>query len=265
MNLKNKTIVITGASGGIGQALARSLYAKNAKLVLVGRNIEKLEQLNNELGGQNHVIRADLAVQNDRKNLLVACEKMAGVDILINNAGISHFALFDEMTEQQIEQTITTNLVSPMLLTQDFMPLLKRASNSIVFNVGSTFGGIGYPGFTAYCASKFGMKGFSEALKRELKDTSVEVLYIAPRATQTEINSQVVDHMNNALGNTTDAPQLVANAIVKQLEGEVPRVAIGWPEKLFLKVNGLFPLLVDNALSKQLVQIKSFASKANKA
>jgi len=260
MELSNKTIVITGASGGIGEAIASQLSELGSKLILVGRNVAKLNLLNQENGNKHKIVTADLARQTDREKLVAACAEQETIDILINAAGISNFSNFAETTEESLSALVNINLISPMLLTQQLLPMLTKSSKSIILNVGSTFGGIGFPGFTNYCASKFGLRGFSEALKRELQDSNIKVLYIAPRATNTKINSPAVNLLNEDLGTKTDHPKTVASLVIKQLVNETDRVAIGWPEKLFLKINGVFPSLVDNAISKQLKQIKRFTT-----
>ncbi len=138
-------------------------------------------------------------------------------------------------------------------------PLLRRQPRALLVNLGSTFGSIGYPGFTAYCASKFALRGFSEALRRELADSQIKVLYIAPRATRTAMNSADVVAMNNELKVEMDDPQEVARQIVHAIATEREELYLGWPEKLFVRLNGLLPRLVDQALRKQLPVIKRFA------
>ena len=124
--------------------------------------------------------------------------------------------------------------------------------------VGSTFGSIGFPGYTAYCASKFGLRGFSEALRRELADTPVQVVYVAPRATATAMNPAPVNELNRALGNAMDAPEAVAAQILQAMEKDERRRFLGWPEKLFVVINGILPKLVDKAMLKQLPVIRRF-------
>jgi short-subunit dehydrogenase len=259
MIIKDKTIVLTGASGGIGHAIAHRLDGQQAQLVLVGRDAEKLNKLNQTLNGQHHTVIADLSTESGRNQLITFCDSLGKIDLLINNAGISEFSQFESVTDEQINKLININLISPMLITKAMMPLLARAKQSYILNVGSSFGAIGYPCFTSYCASKFGLKGFSEALKRELQNETTKVLYIAPRATDTQINSNAVNQLNQQLGNTTDPAKVVALAVLNQLQNESDRVSVGWPEKLFLKINGIFPSLVDKAIGKQLQQIKNFA------
>lgn len=263
MNVKDKIVVLSGASGGIGQALAGKLSAAGATLILVGRNAAKLGQLIEQLGSQAHVsVVADLQTDEGRHRLREYCEQLEpnGISLLINNAGINSFGLYEDVSQAAIKDVVQTNLISPMLITQDLLPLLRRRRDAQIVNVGSTFGSIGYPGFSAYCATKFGLRGFTEALRRELADTNIRVSYIAPRATQTALNTDKVVAMNTELGTRMDDPAIVAAAVMNVIgkRSSLDRY-LGWPEKLFVKVNALLPAVVDSSLRKQLSTIRRFA------
>lgn len=263
MKLEGQWIVLTGATGGIGEAIAQALYRKGANLVLVGRDPERLEHLINNhsfSSDRTTTIVADINQSAGHLAAVDACQRLSlPVSILINNAGISDFSLFDEQDDQKIINLLKTNLLAPVLLTKKLLPLLRRTQPAMIVNIGSTFGSIGYPGFAAYSASKFGFRGFSEALRRELANTHIKVCYIAPRATRTPINSDAVNHMNAELGNAMDDPVTVAAMVVKAIEKETPSTYIGWPEKLFVKINQLLPGIVDGALYKQLPIITRYS------
>lgn len=259
MNLQNRTIVLTGASGGIGRAVAKALAQQGAKLILVGRHADSLQILAGQLPGQHRIAVADVASDSGRQLIEHQCRESGGIDLLVNLAGTLDFRLFENQPEAVIEQIITTNLLSPVLLTRRLLPLLKARPEAAVVNVGSTFGSIGHPGFTTYCSSKFGLRGFSEALRRELADTSVKVFYLAPRATATSLNSDAVNALNQALGNKTDSPQQVAEALLQLVTSDRHQHFMGWPEKLFVRINALFPGVVHSALVKKIPIIKKFA------
>lgn len=261
MELAGKTFVLTGASGGIGHAIAHRLSRAGIHLVLVGRNKNALDILARELPSPSTPVTADLTTTTGIQTVREACQALPhGVDGLINNAGTSLFALFDTQRADEMEQQIRTNLLAPMHLTHALLPLLMNQGEARIVNIGSTFGSIGYPGFTSYCASKFGLRGFSESLGRELSDTRIRVQYLAPRATQTAINSDAVNQLNQTLGNQSDPPERVADALLALLQARnITQRFIGFPEKLFARINQLLPSLVDNALKKQLATIKSFA------
>lgn len=260
MQLNGKTFVLTGATGGIGAAMAKRLSAAGANLVLLGRNRERLENLQRELGAQRHsYVAGDLTDITTRYALVKHCRALpASIDGVINNAGSSVFAPLEATGADELQSLLTINLLVPMLVTRDLLQLLRKREHAAIVNVGSTFGSIGYPGFSGYCASKFGLRGFTEALRRELADSNISVHYLAPRATHTDLNSPVVDALNEALGNAVDDPHIVADALVALLENENNTRYLGWPEKLFVRINQILPGIVDNALKKQLSVIRSF-------
>ena len=119
-----------------------------------------------------------------------------------------------------------------------------------------------FPGQCGYSASKFALRGFSQALRRELSDRNIRVAYLAPRATDTDMNVDAVVAMNKELGNRTDSPDIVARALIDLLNGSSGARFIGWPERFFIKLNSLFPSLVDSALGKQLPVIRRHAKAA---
>ena len=261
--MKQKTIILTGASGGIGNEIAKQLCKTGATLVMVERGEEQVAQLKSEFGESHIVIQADISSDKDRRTIFDTCEKLEqGVDILINVAGIGQFDFFEQMTQERITQIININLTSTILLTQSLLPLMQKQEEAQIINIGSTFGSIGYPGSTIYCASKFGIKGFSEALRRELADTQVSVQYFAPRAAKTSINNESVDAMNKELGSKMDKPAEVAKQLLSFMQTQDRQYFVGWPEKLFVRLNGLFPGLVENSIVKQLPTIKHYLAAA---
>lgn len=263
MELRGKTFLLTGASGGIGQAMAQALAAQGVRLILVGRDAGKLAAVQRSLpvaaglAIEHLSVVADLATDSGRAAIVQACQAAGPLDGVINNAGVSQFALIDA---QDFAAQLQTNLLAPLQLTQALLPQLLARPAAVIVNVGSAFGSIGHPGYSGYCASKFGLRGFTEALRRELADSAVAVLYLAPRATDTGINSPAVVAMNKALGNQTDSPQRVANELIAQLKAGQARRYIGWPEQLFVRVNALLPQIVDKALAAKLAIVRRFAT-----
>lgn len=250
MNVEGKTVVLTGATGGIGQAFAQTLAKEGAQLILVSRSRDKLKVLISSLAGGGHSsVAADLGTGEGRQAVVAACR--AGLDILINNAGVNQFGLLQSQSEQQLRDMFELNTIAPMLLTQALLPQL-RSNSSCIVNVGSGFGSIGFAGYCGYSASKFALRGFTEALRRELADSTIRVLYLAPRATDTAMNSETVVAMNRELGNAMDSPEWVASELIKLLKKSTGSRYLGWPERFFIKLNGLLPAVVDKALAKQL-------------
>ncbi|MEW6982797.1 SDR family oxidoreductase [Colwelliaceae bacterium 6471] len=257
MQYVDKVIILTGATGGIGRVLAKSLSERGAKLLLIARNELTLVELNLALGKKHDCLSVDVTTTQGR-DLVIERAKTIGANMLINAAGIGQFDSIENISEQDFEQAIAVNLLAPICLCKRFLADIRTSAPCIIVNIGSALGSIGYPYYTSYCASKFGLRGFTEALHRELSATDDQVFYFAPRATATSMNSSLVDQMNNKLGNTIDTPEHVAKAFIEQLDKRSSRKVVGWPEKLFARLNGFFPELVDRAIAKKIDDIRQF-------
>lgn len=250
-------LVITGASRGIGKAIAQALAPHARWMCLVGRDRQALERLAGSLGSvQVSLVVGDILQAQVQEEIARHARAQGGLDVLVNNAGQSTFCAFEQHDPQAMEQLLRVNLMAPMALTYRLMPLLQASPTPQVINVGSTFAYIGYPGYAAYCASKFGLRGFTEALRRELTDSRVRVRLFSPRATATDINSDAVREMNRDLGVNEDTPQEVARAFVAFVFSKQTEERMGRPEAFFSRINQLFPRLVDASLRKQLPRIR---------
>lgn len=261
MRIDQTRAVITGGAGGIGCAIAENLVQHGAQVLLVDRDEKALDVAWRQMSaGQDRARKlvADLTSAQDRSSVCAAAREF-GVNVLINNAGLNHFGLFEDQPEAQIEAAVDLNVRAPIQLCRAFLPILRRCEQASIVNVGSVFGAIGYPGYVTYSATKFALRGFTEALRRELAASSISIHYIAPRATRTRINSVAVERMNAELGVTMDPPQRVAASVRKLLSADRPRAVVGWPEKLFVRINGALPGLVDRALRRQLPIIQRYA------
>jgi short-subunit dehydrogenase len=265
MNLQDKTVVLTGANGGLGQQIARQLSAAGARLILVGIGLETLEALTREMNSAKHrhsVLELDLGSRSGIQELVDYCRELPyGIDVLINGAGVNRFALIDDCDYDQINLQLEVNLIAPMVLTSLLLPLLKARKEALIVNIGSVLGSIGNPGYAAYCASKAGLARFSETLRRELADSPVKLLHLNPRVIRTAMNPEAVNRLNEKLGNKADAPEDVARILVRMIQtGSTGEHVVGWPEKLFVKINALLPSLVDRSFLKNLPHIKAAAS-----
>ncbi|GAB3549857.1 SDR family oxidoreductase [Noviherbaspirillum agri] len=248
--------VLTGASGGIGKAIARELAPHAEWLVLVGRNVAVLETLKKELGAHVHIVAGDVTEQPTLLAIEDKAHQLGGMNLLVNNAGASDFHAFDTQDVDAIRRLLDTNLLAPMLLTRQLLPLVRRAPAAQIVNIGSIFGYVGYPGFAAYCASKSGLRGFTQALRRELSDTSINVRHFAPRATSTAINSAPVEAMNRELKNAQDTPEHVARQFLQFLRGTAWETKLGAKESFFVLINHLLPKMPDKAIFSQLPVIR---------
>jgi len=265
MNLTDKRILITGASGGIGRELVLALLNEGAYVLLSARDhaaLTSVVALHAERD-RSAVFAADITRASERARLCdFASRWRGGIDVLINNAACNDFGFLATQAAEPIETAIATNLIAPIDLCRRLIPRLEISEAARIVNIGSVFGSIGFAGNSVYSATKFGLRGFSEALRRELADTSIRVHYFAPRATRTAFNSDQVNDLNEALGNASDEPAEVARRIVAALLEGKPELVFGWPEKLFARLNALLPRLVDRALRQKLATIRDFASRS---
>lgn len=263
MKLANARVLVTGGAGGIGSAIAAELLSRGAAVLLVGRDPTSLAATASLLerhGDRVSTLAADLTAEEGRQRVSEAAVAWrGGINVLVNNAGVSHFHMFEDQPATQIDQAVATNLLAPLHLCRSLLGHLKRQPQAAILNVGSVFGSIGYPGYAVYSATKFALRGFTEALRRELAGSSVRVRHLAPRATRTSINSEAVERMNDELGVAMDSPQRVARAACDMLAGGAIESVVGWPEKLFARLNAVLPRLVDGALGKQLPVIRRYA------
>jgi short-subunit dehydrogenase len=255
--------IITGASGGIGQALALALAPSARALLLVGRREDALKALQVTLQREHPALTVDylptdLSLPEGMAALASRAAQSAVYNVLINNAGTSDFHAFETQSPAVIENLLYTNLLSPIFLCQKMLPVLSRQSGAQIINIGSVFGDIGYPGFAVYCASKFGLRGFTQALRRELGAEGIRVRYFAPRATKTPLNSPAVVAMNEALNTQSDTVESVAQQFLDFFESGRNEQVLGWPERLFVFINRLRYSITDQAIGKQMNIIKRF-------
>jgi short-subunit dehydrogenase len=265
MNGKDLSVVLTGASGGIGAALAERLVEIGARLLLVGRRGAPLAAIAEGFGGEARrrvqALAADVATIAGRQAIrdLAAAH---GCNALINNAALPCFGAFADVAPEAIDAVLQTNLVAPIQLTLALLPLLRRHPQARVLNIGSATGRLGVPGFAVYGAGKFGLRGFSEALRRELADTTVRVQYLGARATRTEFNDVRADDFNRATRTAVDAPEAVAEAALTLLLSGRGEKFLGFPESAAVRLNGLAPSLLDGIFKPHRAALRRAASLA---
>jgi len=262
MKLTDKRILLTGATGGVGYFLANKLAAKGAVLALVGRDVSKLSALQSEIernGGKATIIVANLSLDGSAHRVAeTARQQLGGIDVLINNAGVLDFIALEQQSEARIAEMIQTNVTSLIQLTRAVLPSLQQQNQGHFLFVGSIFGSLGFPYYATYCASKFAVHGFSQALRRELVDSNIGVTYIAPRAIETAMNNQETVAMLSKAGQTMDSPETVADIIINALQNEKQEVFIGQPQSFFAWLNGVAPRLVNLGLKKQTALAKPY-------
>ena len=181
-NLKGKSALVTGASGGIGSAVARALHNQGAELIINGTRSSELEKLAAELGNKVHVLQGDLADANSIGHLAEEAEKISdnGIDILVNNAGITRDNLLVRLSDQDLMDVINLNLIAGFHLTRKIIRGMMKRKWGRVIGISSVVGITGNAGQTNYAAAKAGMIGFSKALALEVASRGITVNNIAP-------------------------------------------------------------------------------------
>ena len=199
-DLTGRKALVTGASGGIGEAVARALHAAGATVGLHGTRREKLDQLASELGDRTLVLPADLSDRDAVKALAQKAEaELEGVDILVNNAGITRDGLFVRMSDEDWDAVIEVNLTSVFRLTRELThPMMRRRHGRIV-NITSVVGFTGNPGQANYCASKAGMVGFSKSLAQEIAARNITVNCVAPGFIESAMTDKLKDKQKDAI------------------------------------------------------------------
>ena len=193
-----------------------------------------------------------------------AIGQAGGVDILINCAGVQNFGFSAAEAPTDTATLFNINTIAPVSLANALLPHMLSKGRGQIVNVGSIFGSIGFPCFASYSASKFAMRGYSEALRRELAGSGIGVTYVAPRFTKTAFNRGVVARMADALNMNQDSPESVAASVIAAIDGDASDRYFGWPEKLFVRINAILPRLVDQSLIKQVDLMRPFATEQSR-
>jgi short-subunit dehydrogenase len=249
--LSGRRVLITGASSGIGHSLAEHLAAAGARLILASRSWDKLSALADTLTSQRaeaHAVAGDVTVEADRRRFLdAALEHYAGLDILINNAGVASFAHFADCNEAILRQIMEVNFFAPAELIRAAIPILTQGQQPAIVNVASMCGRRGLPAWPEYSASKFALCGLTEALRGELARFDLDILLILPGLTRTDLPKHLLLQTGRMKINFDEgmAPEQVAAAIVHSLRRNKTETVLGREAKWILRINRLFPRLVD--------------------
>lgn len=261
MELRGKSILLTGASSGIGRATAVVLARKGAKMVLGGRHAEALEDTRRQVsaaGGEAVAVAGDVTDAQWRGRAVDQAVNAYGrLNVLINNAGVVAAGRLERMSAEDLEQQLLTNLVAPILLTRHALPALRQSGDGAVVNVSSTIGLVGMPFYAFYGASKAGIARFGEALRRELDGEGVRVLTVYTAATDTPMMETA--ELGPEHGFQYETPEQVANALVAGLEADEIEVIRGDDSmRSMIQGNQRTPRAID----EQLLPVKSTLEQA---
>jgi short-subunit dehydrogenase len=250
-DLRNRRILITGASSGIGRALAEQAASVGARLVLAARSGDKLDELAGTLqkrGAEVIGVTADITRAEDRARALdAAVTRFGGLDVLVNNAGVGSWGHFADCTEDILRQIMEVNFFAPTELIRLALPVLIAGQQPAIVNVASMCGRRGLPAWSEYSASKFALCGMTEALRAEFARFDIDVLLILPGLTRSNLHRTLLRHEGRMQINFDEGmpPEKVAAGILRALQKNRAETVLGREARWLLRCNRFFPRLVD--------------------
>lgn len=251
MEIKNRVMIITGASSGIGAATARALAQLGAIVVLAARRAVELEALAREIagaGGQALAIPADVSARADIDRVVrLTLERYGRIDVLINNAGIGAGSSVINSDDHDMQRIVDVNLLAPARCVQAVLPAMCRQGGGMIVNIGSISGEVATNGL--YAATKFGLRGLSDALRRELRHDNINVVLVVPGFIRTAMTVDVTAPM--------PGPEAVARAITSAIRRPRRRVIVPWPYGPLMYLAKLFPSLTDRLFGSRAFQRRS--------
>jgi len=229
-SLEGKVAVVTGSTRGIGRAIGEALGKKGAHVVLSGRKSEDVDQAVNECGREGWKVRGkacDVRTYTDAESLMrYAAEETGGIDILVNNAGIGIFNHVADLSPQDWDRVIGTNLTGVFYCCHAAIPYLRKRGGGYIFNISSLAGKNAFNAGTAYNASKFGLEGFSEALMLDLRYENIKVSYIMPGSVATEFAGRQVTERESWKLSPDDVAEVVLDLLALDHRALASRVEL---------------------------------------
>jgi 3-oxoacyl-[acyl-carrier-protein] reductase (EC 1.1.1.100) len=238
-SLAGRTALITGASGGIGAAIARTLHGLGAVVTLSGTREAALAVLAGELGERAHVIPADLADPKAAEALVVAAEAAMGrVDILVNNAGLTRDGLAVRMSDEAWAQVLDVDLAAPFRLSRAALKFMMRRRSGRIINIGSIVGTTGNPGQANYASAKAGLIGLTKALAQEVASRHVTINLVAPGFIETAMTDALSEEQRGALAGKIPLGRLGRPEDVAAAVAYLASDAAAWVTGSVIHVNG---------------------------
>jgi len=254
MDFKNKVVLITGASSGIGKQTAIEFAKLGSNIILVARTKNKLEQVENQLKQFNVttlVCPCDVSKKEQVENMSkIVLKKFNSVDILINNAGFAIYGSVFDLSIDEIESQMETNYFGMIYCTKLFLPLMIKQKSGHIVNVASVAASFGLPGIASYCASKFAMLGFSEGLKHELSGTGVGLTVVSPIMVKTEFFDHPSFEKIPKYSPTSLNPKTVAKAIVKAANSSKLEIITPSVVRVAVWIKHTFPYFINPLMGK---------------
>ncbi len=255
-SIKGARSIITGASGGIGRAIAIELARQGARLVLLARRADQLQAVAAEiaaLGGRAETVAGDVTDPAARRAAFdCAREQFDGLDVLVNNAGIGALGRFDEADPGRLRRLFDVNLFAAADFIREALPLLKQGNRPIVVNVGSILGHFATPRNAEYCATKFALRGLTDALRAEFSKIGIDVLLVSPGTTETEFFEHVVERTSNPQWREQRgvSAESVARATVRAIRRGAVEIIPNARGRFMVRLSRLVPGLLRKILAR---------------
>ncbi|TWT29951.1 SDR family NAD(P)-dependent oxidoreductase [Blastopirellula retiformator] len=248
--LRDLRAIVTGASSGIGRELTLQLIAAGAKVIATARREDRLQDLASAAAAPERliVIAGDVCDAELRTQLVqTAAEKFGGLDLLINNAGIGALGPFADGSPERLRKVMEVNFFAPVELTREALPLLRQGNQPAICNVSSILAHRAVPAKSEYCASKFAIHGFSDALRAELTSDGIDVILVSPSTTESEFSSAVIEKSGRqpAKGKGAMTSAAVARAAIKAVQTGKHEVILSLGGKGLVWLDRLAPTLSD--------------------
>ncbi len=241
--------IVTGASSGIGRALVTELISRGAKVIALGRRTDRLQSLASEVAAPDRYrfIAGDVTRREDRRAALdLATRDFGALDCLINNAGIGALGTFDAADEARLRRIMEVNFFAPAEFIREALPLLKAGQHPIIVNIGSVLGHRAMPDKSEYCASKFALHGFSDALRAELAPQGIDVLLVSPSTTTSEFFDLAAGQSTKPQRRFGAMPaQTVARHTIAAIASGRHEIILSLSGKLLVWLDRLCPPLAD--------------------
>lgn len=263
--IPGRRVILTGASSGIGRALAIQLALQGARLIITARRRDRLNAITHEIrslgeltsshepvGREVYPVAGDITDAATRKHLVAAAhDQLGGLDLLVNNAGVGAIGPFADADESRLRTVMEVNFFAPLDLIRLAIPLLRVGQQPMIANVGSVLGHRAVPNKSEYCASKFAMHGFSDALRAELSGVGIDVLLVSPSTTESEFFERVLDdHRPHARRRRGKSPEEVARRTIQAIARGRHEVIISAGGVLLVWLDRLCPPLANRLIAR---------------
>ncbi len=248
--------IVTGASGGVGRAIAIELARQGANLVLVARRAEQLRAVADEIsqtGGRAAVVAGDITDPQVRQEVIAKAQaEFGGLDLLVNNAGVGAIGRFDVADEARFRRVFEINFFAAAELTRAAIPVLRSGRHPMIVNIGSVLGLRATPQNSEYCASKFALRGWSESIRIELASVGIDVLLVSLGPTQSDFWDHLVGQNEPPPWSTSGAmpAELAASKIVRAIRAGRRELIPGFKARWFVRAGRLFPGLMDRFMRR---------------